>query len=88
MDESKVFHAVFQTEHLRLGIGKGGQIYSMRGPFGEGVPPQRLKAPWIDEVWHLVVTNEEIVTPIQQKIGIEACPFNISSIRRAFTSTA
>jgi hypothetical protein len=66
LDESKVFHAVFQTEHLRLGIGKGGQIYSMRGPFGEGVPPQRLKAPWIDEVWHLVVTNEEIVTPIHK----------------------
>lgn len=66
LDESKVFHAVFETEKLRLGIGKGGQIYSMRGAFGEGVPPQRLKAPWIDEVWHLVVTNEDIVTPIHK----------------------
>jgi len=64
LDESKVFHAVFQTQNLRLGIGKGGQIYSLRGAFGEGVPPQRLKAPWVDEVWHLVVTSEDIVTPI------------------------
>lgn len=66
LDESKVFHAVLQTENLRLGIGQGGQIYSLRGDFGEAVPPQRVNAPWIDEVWHLVVTHEDLVTPIHK----------------------
>ncbi len=64
LDESKVFLAAFASGDWRLGIGKGGQIYSLRGPFGESIPPQRPNAPWIDEVWHLVVTNNDIVTPI------------------------
>jgi hypothetical protein len=64
VDESKVFHAAIVDGDLRLGIGKGGQIYSIRGPFGEAVPPQRPQAPWIDEVWHLVVTNEDLIAPI------------------------
>jgi len=64
VDESKVFFATLKSGDLSLGIGKGGQIFSIRGPFGEAVPPQRKEAPWIDEVWHLVVTNEKLVTPI------------------------
>lgn len=32
-----------------LGIGKAGQIYSLRGPWGEAIPPQAM--PWDDEVW-------------------------------------
>jgi hypothetical protein len=64
VDESKVFLATLKAGDLSLGIGKGGQIFSIRGPFGEAVPPQRKAAPWIDEVWHLVVTNEDLVTPI------------------------
>ena len=64
LDESSVFFAAVETPGLRLGIGKGGQIYSLRGPFGEGLPPQRPNAPWMDEVWHLVVTNENLVAPI------------------------
>ena len=49
----------------RLGIGKGGQIYSLRGSFGESVPPQRIVSPWNDEVWQFVVTSEKLVGPVQ-----------------------
>jgi len=63
-DESKVFLASLKAGDVSLGIGKGGQIFSIRGPFGEAVPPQRVAAPWIDEVWHLVVTNEDLIAPI------------------------
>lgn len=52
----------------QLRIGKGGQIYSFRGSFGESIPPQYRNentvpntygggaayAPWIDEVWQMV----------------------------------
>jgi len=64
VDESKVFLATLKTGDLSFGIGKGGQIFSIRGPFGEAVPPQRPGAPWMDEVWHLVVTNEDLIAPI------------------------
>lgn len=64
LDEQKVFLAALKAGELRLGIGKGGQIYSLRGSFGESIPPQRVNAPWIDEVWHLVATSTELVTPI------------------------
>ena len=66
VDEKKVFFATLKAGDFRLGIGKGGQIYSLRGPFGESIPPQRANAPWIDEVWHLVVTNNELVTPVHK----------------------
>jgi len=66
VDEKKVFFATLKAGPFRLGIGKGGQIYSLRGPFGESIPPQRANAPWIDEVWHLVVTNNELVTPVHK----------------------
>ena len=40
-------------------IGKGGQVYSLRGPFGESVPPSCTgegpsRSPWNDEVWQFV----------------------------------
>ena len=57
LDERKVFHAALSTPGgaWTLGIGKGGQIYSLRGPFGEAVPPQEHKnSEWNDEVWQLV----------------------------------
>lgn len=66
VDERKVFLAAMAAGDWRLGIGKGGQIYSLRGPFGESVPPQRADAPWVDEVWHLVVTNENLVSPVHE----------------------
>jgi hypothetical protein len=65
LDEESVFLASITTDDLRLGIGRGGQIYSLRGPFGESIPPQRTAAPWIDEVWQFVATNNDLVTPIK-----------------------
>ncbi len=64
--EEAVFLAALKAGDIRLGIGKGGQIYSLRGPFGESVPPQRAAAPWIDEVWHVVATSEPLVAPVHE----------------------
>ena len=73
LDERDVFLAAMEGEGWRIGIGKGGQLYSVRGPFGESVPPQRLDSPWNDEVWQMVLTVEEIIRPIHdfQKQGRE-----------------
>lgn len=76
--ESIVFQSELSYESSKtpensyqLRIGKGGQIYSFRGPFGESVPPQwrsargdtsRIavaKAPWIDEVWQMVAVDNK-----------------------------
>ena len=72
VSEEKVFFASMNSSSgWRLGIGKGGQVYSLRGSFGEAVPPQRADAPWVDEAWQFVATNLSLVNPIQefQKIG-------------------
>lgn len=59
--------------NYQLRIGKGGQIYSFIGSFGESVPPQyrapnekytdlpagKDYAPWVDEVWQMVCVNME-----------------------------
>ena len=64
LDESKVFqgemiHTQNEKRNFSLRMGKGGQIYSLRGSFGESVPPSwRQKgshsSPWNDEVWQFV----------------------------------
>jgi len=64
LDETKVFHgemihAQEKSNSFSLRMGKGGQIYSLRGPFGESVPPSWRKdgakqSPWNDEVWQFV----------------------------------
>ena len=72
-DESHVFLASIANSESeqtawRLGIGKGGQIYSFRGPFGESIPPQahyylKEKNPsiWVDEVWqNVAVAGDKI----------------------------
>ncbi len=64
VDETSVFLASVKGDGWRLGIGKGGQIYSLRGPFGESVPPQREASPWNDEVWQAVITSEELIGPV------------------------
>ena len=74
ISEEKVFFASMNsTSGWRLGIGKGGQVYSLRGSFGEAIPPQRGDAPWVDEAWQFVATNIELVTPVQsfQSAGTE-----------------
>ena len=65
LDEQQVFQAEMVHEQdpensFRLRIGKGGQVYSLRGPFGESVPPSyrseksSKQSPWNDEVWQFV----------------------------------
>ena len=64
LDERQVFHAQIQHDQnennsFTLRIGKGGQVYSLRGPFGESVPPSCTgegpsRSPWNDEVWQFV----------------------------------
>lgn len=59
LDERAVFHAELAHRQgadnsFALRVGRGGQIYSLRGAFGESVPPSNLGSPWNDEVWQFV----------------------------------
>jgi hypothetical protein len=64
LDETQVFlaelaHRQGADDSFAVRIGKGGQIYSLRGPFGESVPPswrddRNDRSPWNDEVWQFV----------------------------------
>ncbi|EMI22869.1 signal peptide protein [Rhodopirellula maiorica SM1] len=64
LDERPVFlaemvHSQDEDNSFKLRLGQGGQIYSLRGPFGESVPPSWRAAggkvsPWNDEVWQFV----------------------------------
>lgn len=64
LDESQVFlaeltHRQGPADSFKLRVGQGGQIYSLRGPFGESVPPsyrdaRNDRSPWNDEVWQFV----------------------------------
>ena len=64
LDEQKVFHGEMihtqgKDNSYTLRMGKGGQVYSLHGAFGESVPPSWRKdgakqSPWNDEVWQFV----------------------------------
>ncbi len=64
LDEQQVFqleltHRQEADNSFALRMGQGGQIYSLRGPFGESVPPSWRPgkghiSPWNDEVWQFV----------------------------------
>lgn len=64
LDETQVFlaelsHRQGADDSFAVRVGKGGQIYSLRGPFGESVPPswrdeRNDRSPWNDEVWQFV----------------------------------
>ena len=72
-DESHVFRSLLKYDHptsqsksYEMRIGKGGQVYSLKGAFGESVPPQWRNpnniydgddAPWMDEVWQIVAVD-------------------------------
>jgi len=56
VDEKSVFHARLQHKSVderswEIGIGKGGQMYSMCSSFGEAMPPQTPHSQWMDEAW-------------------------------------
>ncbi len=58
-NEKQVFQAEISNAEqgdkaFSLRVGKGGQIYSLRGAFGESVPPSSASSPWNDEVWQFV----------------------------------
>jgi len=76
--ESSVFKAEMSyvsnidiKKNYNIRIGKGGQLYSFKGNFGESVPPQWVHpnwvdssygggtsyAPWVDEVWQMVCVD-------------------------------
>jgi hypothetical protein len=85
VSESDVFQAIISHKQKFLSlkedasrswdirIGKGGQIYSIRGAFGEAIPPQWRPsaspsskghlgasfAPWIDEVFQCVASDKD-----------------------------
>lgn len=63
LDERDVFavsmkHEQGASDSYELRVGVGGQVYSLRGPFGESVPPSYRaggpSSPWNDEVWQFV----------------------------------
>jgi len=64
LDETQVFlaelaHTQTKNDSFTLRVGRGGQIYSLRGVFGESLPPSwrdagQHRSPWNDEVWQFV----------------------------------
>ena len=80
LDESQVFlaeldHHQTPADSFRLRVGQGGQIYSLRGVFGESVPPSYRDAradrsPWNDEVWQFVAVCSKYNGPKSpEKVG-------------------
>lgn len=66
-DEEHVYLAKLQhnaaTEEnsWQLRIGKGGQIYSLKSAYGEGIPPQsKEESTWNDEVWQPVSVSTNL----------------------------
>ncbi|MDW5290818.1 T9SS type A sorting domain-containing protein [Formosa sp. PL04] len=63
-DEEHVYLAKLQhsaataANSWELRIGKGGQMYSFKSAYGEGIPPQSIvRSTWMDEVWQPVCAN-------------------------------
>ncbi len=66
LDEQSVFHAAIQHRSVterswELGIGKGGQIYSMYSTFGEAMAPSQPESQWNDEVWQFTTIYERLL---------------------------
>jgi len=69
LDEQAVFNVELKHEQtadtsFRLRLGKGGQLYSLCGPFGESIPPQGVGNPWNDEVWQFVAVCSKYNHPL------------------------
>jgi hypothetical protein len=71
-------------------VGKGGNIYSYVGPFGEAMPPQTHEdAPFVDEVWQMVTRDAVHSTSSIYQAGVyqntailESKPFYSPSIAK------
>ncbi len=82
-EESHVYRCLLDYNHplnpdhsYEMRIGKGGQIYSLKGSFGESIPPQWRNpggayggdyAPWVDEVWQLVAVAPGLNDPANNR---------------------
>ena len=52
-------HDANSNRSWELRVGRGGNVYSFRGAYGEAMPPQyHTNAPWIDEVWQMVAVDQ------------------------------
>lgn len=66
LDEKNVFLATLEHRSVterswELGIGKGGQIYSMYSTFGEAMAPSRPQSQWNDEVWQMTTIYADLL---------------------------
>jgi len=66
IDEKSVFHARLLHKSVdercwEIGIGKGGQMYSMCSSFGEAMPPQTPQSQWMDEAWQFTTIYEHLL---------------------------
>ncbi len=66
LDEQDVHHVTLQHRSVterswELGIGKGGQIYSMYSSFGEAMAPSSPGSQWNDEVWQFTTIYERLL---------------------------
>jgi len=66
VDEASVFHArlahkAVEERCWEIGIGKGGQMYSMTSSFGEAMPPQSPQSQWMDETWQFTTIYEPLL---------------------------
>ncbi|MEK0314754.1 hypothetical protein [Cohnella sp. 56] len=69
--QASIVHRQTADTSWELRLGKGGQIYSLTGPFGEAIPPQSpVTTPrsggWIDEVIQPVAINRGLNNPDTQ----------------------
>lgn len=93
LDERVVFHREMKNQQgennsYQLRIGRGGQVYSLRGAFGESVPPSYRPggpmSPWNDEVWQFVgvcqkynntlFSRGDIPDDVKERIEVTAFP--------------
>lgn len=66
VNEQDVFHArlIHKSAVERcweLGIGRGGQLYSLVSSFGEALPPQTPTSRWMDEAWQMTTIYEQLL---------------------------
>lgn len=85
VDEKDVFQARLQHKSVterswELGIGKGGQIYSIYSSFGEAMPPQTPHSRWMDEAWQFTTIYEPL---LGRDLPKEIRPFSNSFIHQS-----
>ncbi|MFQ6133543.1 MAG: hypothetical protein ACE5R4_15980 [Armatimonadota bacterium] len=66
VNEADVFHARLKHKSVEercweIGIGKGGQMYSIASSFGEAMPPQSPDSQWVDETWQFTTIYEPLL---------------------------